>query len=30
MMMELERLRAVVDAFLDFMGVVLGAREERL
>jgi hypothetical protein len=29
-MMELERLRAAVDAFLDFMGVALGAWEERL
>jgi hypothetical protein len=27
---ELERLRAAVDAFLDFMGVAPGAREEHL
>jgi hypothetical protein len=29
-MTELERLRAAVDAFLDFLGVAPGAREERL
>jgi hypothetical protein len=29
-MMELERLCAAVDAFLDFLGVAPGAREERL
>jgi hypothetical protein len=29
-MMELERLHAAMDAFLDFMGVALGTREERL
>jgi hypothetical protein len=27
---ELEHLRAVVDAFLNFLGVAPGAREERL
>jgi hypothetical protein len=29
-MAELERLHAVVDTFLDFLGVTPGAREERL
>jgi hypothetical protein len=29
-MMELECLRAAVDAFLNFMGVAPGAREEHL
>jgi hypothetical protein len=29
-MMKLERLRAAVDNFLDFMGVASGAREECL
>jgi hypothetical protein len=29
-MMELECLRTAVDAFLDFLGVAPGAREERL
>jgi hypothetical protein len=29
-MAELERLHAAVDAFLNFMGVVPGAREEHL
>jgi hypothetical protein len=28
--MKVERLRVAVDAFLDFLGVALGAREERL
>jgi hypothetical protein len=29
-MTELERLRAAVDALLDFLGVAPGAREEHL
>jgi hypothetical protein len=29
-MMKLEHLRTAVDAFLDFLGVTPGTREERL